>query len=150
MTSRSSRRPSGVHLWLVLNRAARAVEARALESIGETGLCASDFAVLEALLHKGPLPVNTLGRKLLLTSGSITTAVDRLAARGLVRRVEDDADRRVRLVELTADGRRLIVPAFARHERDMERVAAEALTPRERLTLVNLLRALGTSAAGER
>ena len=142
-----SKSTSGVHLWLVLSRATKAVEARALESIEATGLC--DFAVLESLLHKGPLPVNTIGKKLLLTSGSITTAVDRLEARGLVRRAEDPNDRRVRLVELTDDGRELIKPAFAQHKRDLDRVAS-ALPADERTTLVNLLRARGTSAESER
>jgi MarR family 2-MHQ and catechol resistance regulon transcriptional repressor len=137
--------PTGVHTWLVLWKATRAVEARALQSIAHTGLCTSDFGVLEALLHKGPLPVNTLGRKVLLTSGSITTAVDRLVSRGLVRRKSNPHDRRVRLVELTARGRALIEPAFARHERDLERVVS-VLTRTERTLLVSLLRKLGTAA----
>src|SRR3954470_7841718 len=116
--------PSGAHTWLVLSKAARAVEARALDSIEDTGLGATDFAVLEALLHKGPMPVNTIGRKLLLTSGSITTPVGRLAARKLVARTDDPGDRRVRVVELTREGRKLIVPALARHEHDLEAVAS--------------------------
>jgi MarR family 2-MHQ and catechol resistance regulon transcriptional repressor len=124
-----TRTPTGIHTWLVLWKAARAVETRAHESIGHTGLGATDFAVLEALLHKGPLPVNTLGRKLLLTSGSITAAVDRLEDKGLVSRADDPNDRRVRVVELTREGRKLIVPAFARHEKDLEQ-AVSALTPR--------------------
>ncbi|MFI5239793.1 MAG: MarR family winged helix-turn-helix transcriptional regulator [Gemmatimonadales bacterium] len=139
------RAPTGSHTWLVLWKSARAVEARALESIADTGLCASDFGVLEALLHKGPLPVNALGKKLLLTSGSITTAVDRLAARRLVRRTNDPHDRRVRVVELTALGRKLIVPAFTRHEADLE-LLASALTRAERVTLATLLRKLGKAA----
>lgn len=138
--------PSGVHTWLVLWKATRAVEARAHESIEANGLHPTDFAILEALLHKGPMPVNVLGKKLLLTSGSITTAVDRLVARGLVARGDDPDDRRVRVVELTREGRKLIVPVFARHEKDLEHVVAEALSPHERTTLVTLLRKLGTSA----
>jgi MarR family 2-MHQ and catechol resistance regulon transcriptional repressor len=139
--------PSGARTYLVLWKAARAVEARARESIEGTGLCPSDFGVLEALLHKGPLPVNALGRKVLLTSGSITTAIDRLAARGLVRRKDDRGDRRVRLVELTARGRQLIEPAFGRHAADLERVVS-VLTRDERATIVTLLRKLGMGAAG--
>ena len=69
---------SGVHVFLVLWKAARAVEAYAEKSVVELELCGSDFAVLEALLHKGSLPVNEIGKKVLLTSGSITVAVDRL------------------------------------------------------------------------
>ena len=139
--------PSGPHTWLVLWRAFRAVEARAEQSIAGTGLGHSDFAILEALLHKGPLPVNVIGRKVLLTTGSITSAVDRLEARGLVTRAEDARDRRVRIVELTADGRRLIRAAFARHERDLEELVS-VLSDRERAMLVSLLRTLGRRAAG--
>jgi MarR family transcriptional regulator, 2-MHQ and catechol-resistance regulon repressor len=139
--------PSGTHTWLILWKATRAVEKRALRSIEDTGLCASDFGVLETLLHKGPLPVNVLGRKLLLTTGSITTAVDRLAKRGLVQRKDDPGDRRVRLVELTPKGRQLIGPAFARHEDYLEKVAS-VLTREERVTLVELLRKLGKAAEG--
>src|SRR5688500_14590796 len=137
--------PSGVHTWLVLARAARAVEARALRSIADTGLGASDFGVLEVLLHKGALPVNAIGRKLLLTSGSITTCVDRLARRGLVARRDDPDDRRVRRVELTPDGRALIEPAFARHAADLDALM-RVLTGEERGALVALLRKLGTAA----
>src|ERR1700755_54108 len=96
--------PSGSPIWLVLGRAAKAVEVRAQESIAHTGLGITDFAILEALLHKGAMPVNTLGRKLLLTSGSITTAVDRLVAKGLVARGEHSEDRRVPGVEATPHG----------------------------------------------
>jgi len=74
---------SGVHVFLVLWKAARAVESYAEKSITDLEMCGSDFAVLEALLHKGPLPVNEIGKKILLTSGSITVAVDRLEKRGL-------------------------------------------------------------------
>jgi MarR family transcriptional regulator, 2-MHQ and catechol-resistance regulon repressor len=136
---------SAVHTWLVLWRATRAVEARAHRSIEGTGLCASDFAILETLLHKGPLPVSVIGRKVLLTTGSITTAVDRLVGRGLVARKEDPADRRVRLVQLTTRGRKLIEPAFATHGADLERVMT-VLTREERDTLVTLLRKLGRGA----
>ncbi|HEY4217168.1 MAG TPA: MarR family transcriptional regulator [Gemmatimonadaceae bacterium] len=140
-------RPDGAHTFLVLSRATRAVEARALASIEDAGLCASDFGVLEALLHKGALPVNTLGKTVLLTSGSITTSVDRLADRGLVARQNDPTDRRVRIVSLTADGRRLIKSAFARHAADLDEIMS-ALTANERSTLVSLLRKLGRNADG--
>ena len=141
--------PNGAHTWLVLSKAARSVADRANESIAHTGLGTTDFAILEALLHKGPMPVNAIGKKLLLTSGSITTAVDRLVAKGYVARNDDPDDRRVRMVELTRAGRELIEPAFARHEQDLEQIVA-VLSASERTTLVNLLRKLGMSAAGER
>src|SRR5215207_8464943 len=89
---------SGVHVWLVLWKAARAVEAYAENSVSQLEMCGSDFAVLEALLHKGPLPVNEIGKKVLLTSGSITVAVDRLADKGLVERRAHGTDRRAKIV----------------------------------------------------
>ncbi|MDB4888057.1 MAG: transcriptional regulator, MarR family [Gemmatimonadetes bacterium] len=137
--------PTGPETVLVVWKASRALEARALDSIGATGLGASDFKVLEALLHKGALPVNVLGRKLLLTSGSITTAVDRLVERGLVERHEDATDRRVRQVALTEAGRALIEPLYARHAADLEAVV-RVLSDAERRTLVTLLRKLGLHA----
>src|ERR1700716_1321957 len=98
---------SGVHVWLVLVKAFQALAAHAEESLNlsQTGLGDSDFRVLEALLHKGPLPVNTIGPKVWLTPGSISVAVDRLVKKGLVSRKDQAGDRRVRQVELTAKGR---------------------------------------------
>jgi len=133
---------SGVHVWLVLWKAYDAMSRRARENIRGIGLGLSDFAVLEVLLHKGPLPVNTIGVKVLLTSGSISVAVDRLEARDLVRRCQDTGDRRVSVVSLTDEGRRLIQCAFGQHSRAME--AAVPLTPAERVQLVALLKKLGS------
>jgi len=137
---------SGVHLWLVLMKAFRALEHRANASVQELGLCLSDFALLEILLHKGPLPVNVIGARVPLTSGSATTAVDRLEKRGLVRREMDDADRRSRVVHLTRRGRLLIEDAFVRHSADIE-AATAGLNAKERETAIRLLRKLGKSAA---
>src|SRR5215470_16421160 len=99
---------SGVHVFLVLWKAARAAEAYAQKTVSELEMCGSDFAVLEALLHKGPLPVNGIGRKVLLTSGSITVAVDRLETKGLVERRAHGTDRRAKVVHLTKEGKEMI------------------------------------------
>lgn len=104
----------------------------------------SDLGVLECVLHKGPLPVNKIGPRIGLTSGSISTAVDRLEQRGLGRRRSDPEDARSRVVHLTQRGRRLIERAFARHQAAME-LAAAALTREERAVLIGLLRKLGKS-----
>src|SRR5258705_12901240 len=138
---------SGVHVFLVLWKAARAVQAYAEKSISESEMCGSDFAVLEALLHKGPLPVNEIGKKVLLTSGSITVAVDRLEAKGLVERRAHGTDRRARIVHLTKEGRKAITRAYADHAADMERLASASLTKEERKTLIRLLKKLGYEAA---
>jgi MarR family 2-MHQ and catechol resistance regulon transcriptional repressor len=139
---------SGVHVFLVLWKAARAVQAYAEKSVSELEMCGSDFAVLEALLHKGPLPVNEIGKKVLLTSGSITVAVDRLETRGLVERRAHGTDRRTRIVHLTKAGRKLITRVYADHAADMERLASASLTRDERKTLIRLLKEIGYEAAG--
>ena len=145
MAAKSAADTSGVHLWLVLWKAFRAMEAQAGRSIAGLGLCQSDFGVLEALLHKGPLPVKALGEKVLLTSGSMTAAIDRLERRGLVAREDDPQDRRSRIVRLTPEGRKTIQALFRVHERDMEQAAAR-LNRGERLELMRLLRKLGKAS----
>ncbi len=130
------------HVFQVLWKAYRAILATAEESKKNVGLGNSDFRVLEALLHKGPLPVNVIGERVELTTGSITTAIDRMEAKWLVARKNHPEDRRVRLVELTAKGRRLIEKAYAQHALDMER-AMSGLSRDKRAELVDLLRRLG-------
>lgn len=140
---------SGVHIFLVLWKAASAVRSYAEESIAGLEMCGSDFAVLEALLHKGPLPINEIGKKILLTSGSITVAVDRLEAKGFVERRAHGSDRRAKIVHLTKEGRRLITRAYADHAADLERLASASLTREERETLIRLLKKFGYEAAAE-
>ena len=134
------------HVWLVLMKAMRALTKYAAAGIEETGLGLSDFGVLELLLNKGPLPVNTIGPIVDLTPGSISTAVDRLFAKGLVTRVESTEDRRVRIVALTSRGKDLIVSAFRRHSGQMKRVFSE-LSPEELRGLEVALKKVGKHAA---
>jgi MarR family transcriptional regulator, 2-MHQ and catechol-resistance regulon repressor len=117
------------------------------ESRKNLGLGDSDFRVLEVLLHKGPLPVNVIGEKVELTTGSITTAVDRMEAKWLVVRKNHPDDRRVRIVELTPKGRRLIEKVYAQHEIDMER-AMKHFSREDRNALIDLLKQLGKQQAG--
>src|ERR1700747_3889557 len=96
---KNSRGP--VHCWLVLGKAFRAAAKYLYAGLEETGIDDTDFRILEVLLNKGPLPVNTIGPKVHLTPGSISTAVDRLVERGLVSRGESPEDVAGRLVFLT-------------------------------------------------
>ena len=137
---------TGVHVWLVFMKAFQALVPHAAGSIKRTKLGDSDFRVLEVLLHKGPLPVNTIGPKVWLTPGSISVAVERLVKKGLVARKERSHDRRVRQVELTAKGRALITLGFREHAAAMEDTVS-ALSTRERQTLLRLLKKLGKHAA---
>lgn len=136
---------TGTHLWLILHKAYQAVREHDLRSIEATGLGMTDFAILEVLLHKGSLPVNTIGDKVLLTSGSITTAVDRLEAKKLVKRTLSNEDRRVRIVHLTDAGEELIGCMFEVHQRALEK-ATSGLDEAEKAQLAYLLKKLGHEA----
>jgi MarR family transcriptional regulator, 2-MHQ and catechol-resistance regulon repressor len=136
---------SGTHLWLVMAKAFRTLERHARRSIEPIDMCFSDFAILELLLHRGPQPVNAIGRRIDLTSGAITTAVDRLESRGLVVRRLDAEDRRTRFVSLTSKGTGRIREAFGHHKDAMDQ-AASGLTKAERETLISLVKKLGRTA----
>lgn len=135
----------GTHLWLVMFKAYQAIRAHDMKSIESSGLGLSDFATLEILLNKGPQPVNVIGEKVLLTSGSITTAVDRLERKGLVERQFSPNDRRVRMVHLTPRGQELIEGIFQAHQAALEQATA-GVTEEEKQILISLLKKLGKEA----
>jgi len=147
MTNASQNEPdlSSIHLWLLLWKASRSVEMHSTRSVAQFKMGTTDFGVLEALFHKGPLTVTELRGKVLLTSGSMTTAVDRLETRGLVARHDDAKDRRARVIHLTVEGRKLIECAFARHREEME-AALQGFSREDRAALLPLLRRLGRVA----
>ena len=136
----------GTHIRLVLWKAEKAVERIDQQSIADTCLCVSDFAIMEALLHKGPLQIGQVGEKVLLTSGSMTAAVNRLERNGYVKRIKKFEDARCCEVALTRKGRKIIETAYPKHEKNLEKLA-EGLTPEERNELVRLLKKLGYHAA---
>ena len=136
---------SGTHLWLVMMKAHRTLQRLATRSIESSEVGLSDFAVMEMLLHKGPQLVNEIGRRVELTSGAITTAVDRLESLGLVTREAHPSDRRARIVRLTTEGEKQAAKIFAGHKTVMD-LAASGLSKSERATLIGLLKKLGTSA----
>jgi len=140
------REDADLRLWVVLARAFDAVERHARASIARFGLGGTEFGVLEALYHKGPLPVSEVRRSILLESGSTTYVVDKLVRRGLVRRASSPADRRVCVLALTPQGRRLIAGIFPSHAATMRRAVA-GLAPRERAQARELLKKLGKGAA---
>ena len=134
-----------VHAWLGMMKAMHAITRYALANLEESGLGLSDFAVLEVLLHKGPLPVNVIGPKVNLTPGSISVAVERLVAKGLVSRAESSRDRRVRNVALTPRGKSVITPIFRAHVATMEKVFA-GLSREEIRQLEQHLKRIGRQA----
>ena len=133
-------------LWVVLARATAAVEEHDKASVAANGLTRAEFGVLEALLHKGPLLLSELGRKVLVSSGGTTYLVDRLAERGLVERRACPGDRRARHVHLTAAGEARVAAMFPEHARCIE-AALAGLSASEQREATDLLRKLGQAAA---
>jgi MarR family 2-MHQ and catechol resistance regulon transcriptional repressor len=134
-------------LWLVLARCHRALGQIAEHSVKDAGLCLTDFAALEALLHKGPLTISEVQAKVLLASGSMTAAVDRLEKNGLIKRGPAPGDRRAKVLHLTSEGRRVAESAFGRHAAKLESAMA-VLNPSEKRQLYGLAKKLGLFAAG--
>jgi MarR family 2-MHQ and catechol resistance regulon transcriptional repressor len=137
---------SAPRLFLVLMRSHRALSLLAEESIRKVGLCLTDFAALEALLHKGPLTISDIQDKVLLASGSMTAAVDRLEKLGLVVRKASPSDRRARVVELTPQGKRLAASCFEQHAKDLEALMSD-FSEKEKEQAYRSLKKLGLLAA---
>ncbi len=140
---KNSRDP--IHCWLVLMKTFHATAKYLYAGLEETGIDETDFRVLEVLLNKGSLPVNTIGPKVNLTPGSISTAIDRLVERGLVSRIESPDDRRVRVVSLTTKGKDLIAPIFRKHAAEI-RTAFANTSPKELRALEATLKKIGKRA----
>jgi len=145
----SSAQVQAPRLWIVLARCYRAVSQIAERSIAEAGLGLSDFAALEALLNKGPLTITAIQSKVLLASGSMTAAVDRLERKGLLIRKAIASDRRAKVLELTPEGKRVVEAAFGRHAAELE-AAMAILNGVEKRQLYSLLKKLGLFAAEAR
>jgi MarR family 2-MHQ and catechol resistance regulon transcriptional repressor len=143
---RKSGHISAPKLFLVLMRSHRALSLLAEQSIRKVGLCLTDFAALEALLHKGPLTISEIQGKVLLASGSMTAAVDRLEKLGLVVRKPSLSDRRARVVELTPHGKRLAASSFEQHAKDLDALMS-ALSQKEKEQTYQSLKKLGLLAA---
>ena len=138
---------SGMHVWLVMWKAFKALEHIDKRSIADLGLGGiSDFAILELLSNKGSMPINSIGKKIHLTSGSITAAVDRAEKKGLVERQWDTKDRRIIHAALTPKGKSTINAAMKKHAEQLE-LASAGLTNSERAQLLKLLKKLGYHAA---
>lgn len=139
-------KPSANQLWIVIARCYKALSILVEHSIAKEGLCLTDFMILEALLHKGPLTITEIQRKVLLAIGSMTAAVDRLERKGHIVRKMTHEDRRARCLDLTDGGRSLITSVFKAHAKQLETWMAE-LTSLEKGQAYSALKKLGLSAA---
>lgn len=132
-------------LWVVLSRAFDAVQTHAAADAARHGLTLTEFGVMEALYHKGPLLLGEVQRKILVTSGGVTYLVDRLVAKGLVERRRCEKDRRAWYAALTEEGEALIREIFPQHAEAIARAVA-GLDEAEKEQAIRLLRTLGRHA----
>ncbi|HXT00142.1 MAG TPA: MarR family winged helix-turn-helix transcriptional regulator [Elusimicrobiota bacterium] len=136
-----------LNAFIALSRAADSVESRTHAVMAEEGLTESQFGVLEALHHLGPLCAAELAKKVLRSKGNLTLVIANLERDGLARRTTREEDRRYRTVELTRKGRTLMEKTFPRHARLVAKTMG-ALEPGEQDELRRLCRKLGKAAAG--
>lgn len=137
---------SALKLWVVLSRAHASIYAYAVAHAADHGLSLTEFAILEALYHRGRMVLGEIQRRILVSSGGITFLVDRLAEKGLVIRQECPEDRRAKYVSLTREGTRVIREIFPSHAQVLAN-AMRGLTSAEQQEATDLLRALGLTAA---
>lgn len=147
-TRRQTTRERALKLFIVLERAAMAVSQRIQAMADLHGLTPTEFGILEALYHKGPLLLGDVQKKILLTSGGVTYAVDRLTEKGLVERRDCPTDRRARYAALTPKGEAVIAKAFPAHAAQIEETMS-ALSVREQDEAITILRKLGLSVPAE-
>lgn len=131
-------------LFIVLSRAYRALNEEVNKVIQQKGLNPTEFAVLELLYHKGDQPLQQIGGKILLASGSITYVVDKLEQKGFLKRIGCPKDRRVTYAQITDKGRALIEEIFPEHSQRIDSLM-EVLQPEEKQMAIDLLKKLGLS-----
>lgn len=131
-------------LYIVLSRAHKAINEMTNQFFQENGLNPTEFAVLELLYHKGRQPLQQIGNKILLASGSITYVVDKLEKRGYLLRVSCPADRRVTYAEITDKGQEFMAEVFPKHEKHLHELVS-VLTDEEKDIAIKLLKKLGLS-----
>ncbi len=131
-----------LNTYVKLMRSAESITGRIHKHLASTGLTLSQFAVLDALFHLGPLYQREIGQKLLRSSGNITMVIDNLEKRGYAKRERKKEDRRFMLVRLTDEGSELISKVFPPHAAVIAREMS-VLSEREQKMLAQLCKKLG-------
>jgi MarR family 2-MHQ and catechol resistance regulon transcriptional repressor len=132
-------------LFIVLSRAYKAINEHVNKAIQTKGLNPTEFAVLELLYHKGDQPMQQIGGKILLASGSITYVVDKLEQKGLLRRIACPNDRRVTYAQITEQGKAFIEEIFPEHAKQIDTLMS-SLSESEKTTAIDLLKKVGIPA----
>ncbi|QDH23040.1 MarR family winged helix-turn-helix transcriptional regulator [Saccharibacillus brassicae] len=138
----SADRAAALKLFVILSKAYKNVMDLAVKDMKKHGLSPSEFTILEVLYHKGRFPLQQIGEKILITSGSVTYNIDKLEKRELLRRVPSPDDRRVIYAEITDQGRELFDRIFPEHADEVGRIMG-GLTADETEAAAELLKKLG-------
>lgn len=136
---------ASLKLFVVLSKAYKTIMDQAIKDMKRRGLSPSEFTILEVLYNKGRIPLQQIGDKILITSGSVTYNIDKLVQKGLLRRVPCDQDRRVIYAEITASGTELFEQIFPDHS-EFVHSKLSALNFEEKLQAIELLKRLGKGA----
>lgn len=136
---------TSLKLFVVLTKAYRAISDQAIRDVRQYGLSPSEFAILEVLYAKGKIPMQQIGEKILITSGSITYNIDKLEKKNLLRRVSSHEDRRVIYAEITDAGNELFNRIFPEHA-DKIHSLMKGISQDEQQETIVLLKKLGKQA----
>lgn len=131
-------------LFIVMSRASKVILEEAHRLIEQYELNPTEFGVLELLYHRGRQPIQQIGKKILLRSGSMTYVVDKLEKRGLLKRVSCEKDKRVTYISITERGKEVIQSIFPEHEKNIKTLMS-GLNTEEQETAIELIRKLGLS-----
>ncbi|MDO4281509.1 MAG: MarR family transcriptional regulator [Peptococcaceae bacterium] len=132
----------GLKIVIGAHRLVNALDLATGALVRRYGLTLGQFAVLEALYHKGEMTVGEVRDKILSSSGTIPMIVKNLEKQGLITRRVNEADRRSAILSLTDEGRALIAEVYPQNEAlllEMLSVYSEA----EQAALANLLKKFG-------
>jgi MarR family 2-MHQ and catechol resistance regulon transcriptional repressor len=140
----NEKKDQSLKLFIVLSRAYRAVNEHVNKRIQRYGLNPTEFAVLELLFHKGDQPLQQIGGKILLASGSMTYVIDKLEKKEYIKRVACADDRRVTLAQITEKGKKLIEQVFPAHKNEIDRLMS-VLSEDEKETAIEILKKVGLS-----
>jgi len=142
----SRREKQALNTLIKLMRASDVVEISIRKSQAGAGLTPSQLGIMECILHLGPMRQNELAAKLLKTGGNITTVIDNLEKKRLLKRTAQVGDRRSYLICLTSKGKQLISDFFPEHVRVITTLMSP-LTEKEQKVLERLLKKLGRGIA---
>jgi len=131
-------------LIIVLGRMTKSMEKALTPEINNSGITMTQFAVLEALYHKGPLTVNEIIETTLSSSGNMGVVIRNLEKSGFVKKAVSEQDKRSRKISLTDKGEELIAALFPEHVKDIMR-AFKGLDISEKSALIELVKKLGKS-----